>query len=334
VIGPEHTASPVDLDQVLNSFTPRTRTGLSNFIKGQAAIYAGKGEQANRSYKYLQPAVWTTNEVLDQLNRDDYQFQRFVTSSARLFTTLASRRDQLSASISNANQAFAAIAGENRNLSETLVRLPPTFRRSNTAFVNLRSALGDLDSLVDTAKPATANLTPFLKNARPVVSDAVPFFRNLHLTLRAPGKANDLAELTSVLPSVGAAAHTDFADANQALNDFQPTLEFARPYAPEMIEGLAKLGQDSAYYDADGHYFRALVSGLNIFRYNSGTNALEPAPAADQYAQYGSTGVSKRCPGGVIEPAPDNSNPFFDPPWPASGLTGSECDVSNIPPGP
>ena len=36
----EKTTSPVDLDQLFNTITPRTRKALQDFIQGSAAVYA------------------------------------------------------------------------------------------------------------------------------------------------------------------------------------------------------------------------------------------------------------------------------------------------------
>lgn len=333
-IGREDTGTPVDLDQVLNAFTPKTREGLATFIKGQAEVYAENGENANESYKYLYPALYTTNQVLAQVNKDQAAFEKFIVSGAGLFTTLAEKSEELSSSITNADQAFSAIAAENQGLAETLDRLPTTFRTANTTFVNLRSALDDLDSLVDTTKDATKDLTPFLKRARPVVGESVPFFKNFRRTLSASGPHNDLGDLTATLPKVGKRAGKDFPRAVKALEDFQPTAEFARPYFPEMVQSLAKLGQVTGYYDANGHYVRTQLSNMNLFAYDQGTGMLEPAPMSQQFDLFGPERIYTRCPGGVIESAPDNSNPFYNPPWPSSGLSGDECDPTQIPPGP
>jgi phospholipid/cholesterol/gamma-HCH transport system substrate-binding protein len=333
-IGIESTTTPVDLDQVFNAFDRHARNGLSAFIRGQAGVYRNRGYEANRSYKYLEPALSQTNEFLLELNRDQRLFRRFITGSADLFNTIAGRRDDLSQSVTNANQAFTAIANVNESLDASLERLAPTFRQSNTAFVNLRTALDDLDSLVATAKPATADLAPFLAELRPVLADTVPVVRDLRRTAYEPGPANDLGELTAILPEVESRVEAGFRHAAQAIGDFQPTLEFARAYTPEMVNALAKLGQVTAYYDANGHYVRAGIADLNLFRYDEASGTLEPAPGSEQYAPFGSTRISQRCPGGATQPAPDLSNPFYGDLWPESGLDGSECDPTEVPPGP
>jgi len=52
-LGLASTTTPVDIDQLFNTFPPSVRLGLERFIKGNAEIYAGRGEDANDTFKYL-----------------------------------------------------------------------------------------------------------------------------------------------------------------------------------------------------------------------------------------------------------------------------------------
>ncbi len=227
-IGLGSTTTPIDIDQFFNTFPPSVRKGLSNFIKGNSAIYSGQGPAANDAYKYFGPALNRTDAFVKELNADQRLLAQFIVSSAKLSTTVAGRGEQLSGAISNANTAFNAIASQNVALDQSLRRLPPVMRQANTTFVNLRAALDDLDPLVNTAKPATKNLAPFLAELRPVLSKFVPFIRNLRLTVARPGKANDASELLAVLPTVQERAAKAFPHSEEAIAAFQPNLNFAR----------------------------------------------------------------------------------------------------------
>ena len=331
-LGLGSTTTPIDIDQFFNTFPPSVRKGLSNFIKGNAAIYAGQGPAANNAYKYFGPALNRTDAFVKELNADQALFARFVVSSSRLTTTIAQRGEALSSAISNANTAFGAIATQNVALDQSLRRLPPAMRQANTTFVNLRAALDDLDPLVETAKPATKNLAPFLAELRPVISKFVPVTRNLRLTVARPGKANDAAELLTVLPTVQQRASKAFPHSEDAIAAFQPNLDFARAYTPDLFNGLGKIGQVAGYYDGNGHYVRAATAVQNLFKYNAGM--LEPITKAEQFDAFGSSApVHRRCPGGATQPAPDGSNPFVDPPHSGS-VSSSECNSSDVPPGP
>ncbi|HSK50191.1 MAG TPA: MlaD family protein [Solirubrobacterales bacterium] len=333
-LGLGSTTTPVDIDQFFNTFPPSVRKGLSDFIKGNAQIYAGSGEEANEAFKYFGPALNRTDAFFGELTSDQRLFENFIVSSSKLSTTLAERGDDLSSAISNASTAFGAIAAQNRNFDLDLRRLPPVLRQSNTTFVNLRAALDDLEPLLQTAKPATRDLAPFLAELRPVISKLTPFMRDLRLTVRKPGKANDAGELLSYLPADQRLASRAFPHSEDAIADFLPNLAFARAYTPDIFNGFGKVGQVTGYYDGNGHYARVALAAQNVFNYNSASTELEPIPPSDQYDAFGTSSTGKRrCPGGATQPAGDGSSPFVNPPI-DGGVSSSECNPNDVPPGP
>ncbi|HET8956469.1 MAG TPA: MCE family protein [Solirubrobacterales bacterium] len=329
-LGLDSTTTPIDIDQFFNTFPPRVRQGLQNFIRGNAAIYSGQGDNANDSYKYFGSALNRAGAFAQELNADSQLLSRFIVSTSRLSTAVAGRGEQLSSAVSNASTAFDAIAQETAAFDATLRRLPPVFRQSNTTFVNLRAALDDIEPLINTAKPATKDLAPFLAELRPVFQKLVPFTRNLRLTVNKPGPANDTADLLAVLPKVQDLTSSAFPHSEQAISDFQPNLNFIRAYTPDLFNGFSKLGQVAGYYDGNGHYVRAVTSVQNLFQYNSGSSELEPISKAQQYEPFESPEVHTRCPGGATQPAADGSNPFVG----GGSVDPSECDPSDVPPGP
>jgi phospholipid/cholesterol/gamma-HCH transport system substrate-binding protein len=330
-LGLASTSTPIDIDQFFNTFPPRVQRGLSNFIKGNASIYSGQGENGNDAYKYFGTALNRAGAFAQELNADQRLLSRFIVSSADLTTAVAGRGEQLSSAIGNANTAFNAIASETEAFDATLRRLPPVMRQSNTTFVNLRAALDDLEPLVDTAKPATKDLAPFLRELRPVFQKLVPFTRNLKLVVSRPGKANDARDLLAVLPKVQNLTSRTFPHSEQAIEDFQPNLNFIRAYTPDLFNALGKLGQVAGYYDGNGHYVRAATAGQNLFSYQGGN--LVPISKAQQYEPFESNGAietRRRCPGGATQPAADGSSP-----WVGGGsVDSSECDPGDVPPGP
>jgi phospholipid/cholesterol/gamma-HCH transport system substrate-binding protein len=327
-LGLASTTTPVDIDQFFNTFPPRVQKALSNFIRGNAALYSGQGENANDAYKYFGPALNRAGAFARELNADQRLLSRFIVGSAQLTTAVAGRGGQLSSAIGNANTAFNAIASETAAFDATLRRLPPVMRQTNTTFVNLRAALDDLEPLVDTAKPATKDLAPFLRELRPVFQKLVPFTRNLRLTVSRPGKANDARDLLAVLPQVQNLTSRTFPHSEQAIEDFQPNLNFIRAYTPDFFNALGKLGQVAGYYDGNGHYVRAATAGQNLFRYAAGQ--LQPISKAEQFQPFGTVQVPQRCPGGATQPAPDGSNPWVG----ENSVDPSDCDPADVPPGP
>jgi phospholipid/cholesterol/gamma-HCH transport system substrate-binding protein len=335
VLGLGSTTTAVDLDQFFNTFPPSVRRGLAQFIEGNAQFYAGRGEDGNRAIKFFGPGLNRAGAFAAALNADQRLLERFVVSSSKLATAVSRRGSELSSAISNANTAFGAIASENVALSRSLELVPQVFRQGSTTFVNLRAALDDVEPLIDEFKPVTKDFAPFLRDLQPVLSRAVPVFKNLRLTVRRKGFANDSAELLATLPAVHERAAKTFPHSEAAIVDFQPNLNFARAYTPEIFNGFGKLGQVTGYYDANGHYARIQLSSLNLFDYEDGSGELTPiAPSAQYDAFGGSASVKRRCPGGATQSAPDGSNPFVEPPFAGSGVTPSDCNPADAPPGP
>jgi phospholipid/cholesterol/gamma-HCH transport system substrate-binding protein len=336
-LGLASTTTPVDIDQLFNTFPAPVRRGLAQFIKGNAQWYAGRGRDgsANDTFKYIGVGFNRAGAFAHDLNADERLFSRFLVSSSRLGTAVSERGEELSSAIGNANAAFNAIASQNTALSSSLSLLPPTFRQANTTFVNLRAALDDVEPLIETSRTATKDLAPFLAELRPVLSNAVPVFKNLRLTVRRKGFANDSAELLASLPTVQQRAAKAFPHSEEAIDAFQPNLNFIRAYTPDLFNGFARLGQVSAPYDGNGHYVRSSFSNLNLFKYNEGSRVLEPIAPSEQYDAFGSSAAVKRpCPGGASQPAADGSSPFVEPPHSGSGVTTSDCNPADAPPGP
>ena len=78
----DKTTSPVDIDQLFNTFNAKTRKGLADFIQGQGTVYTGNGPQANRAYKYLAPGLQSTERLLAELTRDQATFSQFLASGS------------------------------------------------------------------------------------------------------------------------------------------------------------------------------------------------------------------------------------------------------------
>jgi phospholipid/cholesterol/gamma-HCH transport system substrate-binding protein len=342
------TTAPVDIDQLFNTLRGPERQALRNIIQGSATVYAGKGPEANKTYRYLSPSLVATDRLFSELNRDSGVLTDFLVSGADVVSAVAERRADLSALTQNANQALGAIASENRSFDQALVALPPALRQANTTFHNLRPAIDDLDVLVNAAKPATKNLAPFLRQLHPVVTRSVPVFRDLNRALNLHGKQNDLADATGYLPAVEKRAAEAVPVTVASMQNTEDNLSFLRPYIPDLMAGVAHLNQVAGYYDADGHYARVTPGGLGAFGLSGAApnftfNAQSASNVLNDYGAFGSTNFNlrRRCPGGST-PVIANSNPFAAPSpagvflGPPNGAPAStaDCNSAQVVPGP
>lgn len=325
------TTTPVDLDQLFNVFRTKERRSLQKFIQGNATVYAGDPKLANRAYRFLNPALSTSQRLFAELSSDSAALEQFLVAGSQTFGAIADRRDDLTSLVTNANATLGAIANRNADLDQSLGSLPGTLRQANTTFVNLRAALDDLDPLVNAAKPATRNLAPFLRRLRLVSTDAVPVLSDLSDVVARSGPNNDLADTLAELPAVRDRGRTALPAVIKGLDVSQKNVALLRPYSPDLMAFITKLGEGTAYYDGNGHYARVQPAAANIFDYNELTNQLDPTytTPARQYDDI-QFDLFRRCPGGGSAPAPDASNPFLD-----DGALGlGDCNPSDVPPGP
>ena len=78
VIGQGETTTAVDLDQLFNTFDPKTRKALSGLIRGENDVYAGRGAEAGAGWAYLNPALAASDRLFQEVNVDTPLLQRFI----------------------------------------------------------------------------------------------------------------------------------------------------------------------------------------------------------------------------------------------------------------
>jgi phospholipid/cholesterol/gamma-HCH transport system substrate-binding protein len=308
-IGSDDTTTAVDLDELFNTLDPPTRKALQEFFKGQARQFAGVGKQANAGFEYLNPALSTSSRFFNELTKDTPALERFLVDSSSLVTALAEKRDELSSLVSNLSTTTTALASQKTALADSITALPPFMRQANTTFVNLRSALDDVDPLVEASKPVAKQLEPFLQDARALVADAKPTVRDLSITIDRSGKDNDLIDLLNQFPKLadlavvtkqrtaspgGRAVDVGLTkgtlpESTDAFTNAAPEIAFGRPYTPDFFGWFDDFSTTGAGFDALG----ATARGHLVFTETLGGT---------------SAGHFQRCPGSAEPALPDGSN--------------------------
>ena len=335
-LGLASTTTPVDIDQLFNTFPPSVRRGLSEFIRGNAAIYAGVGHQANQAYKYFGPALNRTDAFAHALNADQNLFTRFIVSSSKLATAVSERSNQLSSAISNASTAFGAIAGQNVSLDQALQEFPAVLRQSNTTFVNLRAAIGDLEPLVDTAKPATKNLAPFLAELRPVVNEAVPVFKNLRLTVqRSPARPTTRPNSSPRFPTSSRAPQRHSPTPRKRSPPSSRPSTSPVPTRRTSSTGSASSASPPATTTATattcGRHWPIRTSSTTTAAAANSNRSPRNSSSKPSARRPASTGAARAAP---PSPLPTTPTPSSTRPGPAPASPQSECKPSDEPPGP
>ena len=337
------TESSVDLDQLFNLFGPRERAAVRQDLRGFAETYAGRADQANRAFHFLNPALASSSRLFAEINRDTPELQRFIDQSSRLFSDVAERRTDVAGLVDHLATVNTALAAQRRDVARSIRELPPFMRKADTTFVNLRATLDDLDPLVAESRPVVRKLRPLLAELRPFSAEAVPTVRDLSRTISQPGADDDLLDLLADQPPLdriangpvrahGESRDGAFPETADALRQATPELAFARPYAPDLTGWFDDFSHSGAY-DALGSFSRAglALSALTfnpLFGSPGQPQILPVAPPLRQqvFEANTETGRNNRCPG--------SSERDFDGSVPYRPGEHFECDPDIRPIGP
>jgi phospholipid/cholesterol/gamma-HCH transport system substrate-binding protein len=303
------TKEVTDLDQLFDTFTPKTRKGLQEFIQGQAEQYVGSSRALGESTEYVGPALTATDHFFDELVRDQPVFTNFLVETAKAVTTIGARSEPLTDLIGNADKTFEAIGLEQKDLAQGFKQLPVTLHQGNRTFSELPATFAALEKLVVESRPTTKPLTTLLERLHGLLTTATPATHDFALAFSRPGPNNDLTDLVRALPALAQALTTSSPATVTAEKESVPVTAFLGPYSPDLEGTLRTFGQTSAYYDANGHYVRGNLI-LPDFKVGS-NNTL--TPTTPQQALEGlKTDQLRRCPGAATQPASDGSSPFVD----------------------
>jgi phospholipid/cholesterol/gamma-HCH transport system substrate-binding protein len=306
----EDTAAEVDLDEVLNTLDPTTLRDLKLLVRNGASGLAGRGEELGRTIHALNPALAQVTGIEQEVLRDQEAFSRFLVESADVVSAVATRPAALERLVGSGRATLDELASHDAALDSLLRRAPSTLRQANTTLVNLRSTLTDLDPALVEARPAAPLLADFLHELRPVARRARPVVAKLRRTIDHPG-GDDLLGVLSGVPQLERRAVPAFESAVSTVDDALPVLNEVRPYAPDLVGGLANGfgGTTSGSYDANGRYTRISFQG-SPYSLESFGSLLPSAPALAGLTGYRKN-VTRRCPGAAAQPAPDGSNPWL-----------------------
>lgn len=301
-LGTAETQGIVDLDVLLDALDPTTRSRLQRIIRNGADVFHGRTTQANQGLAYLNPALFQSAQLAQELVYDRAALQKLIDDGATTVQALASRSTDISQGITSTATTLRAVASQRQALADALRRAPALLNRPG-------GVLGGLSKTLDQARPA-------LREIRPVAPPLIDVLRQLVPTARQAEPV--LGQVNTLLPQLGRGLRGLPATRRQAVPALRatvrtvialaPIVDGLRPYTPEIVNGvLGGLGgRATGYYDANGHFARIQV--------NQPPNAVAGLFNAPQGIGGFETRKTFRCPGGADDPADDRSNPYIEKP--------------------
>ena len=213
---PEGQIAPtVQLDQILSTFDPATRSAFQTWMQQQGTALTGRGQDLNAALAELYPFATNVDSVLAVLNRDSAATSTLLSDGGQVLSAVARSPAQLQQLVDNANTAFSATAAQAAALAATIKAFPSYLVATRATIDRVKRFAVTTKPLVDELRPAAVQLSPALKS----------------LAVLAP-------ELKGLLVNIGpltAASKTGVPALNRFLSDSVPFLTRAKPYLGGVI---------------------------------------------------------------------------------------------------
>lgn len=304
------TRGIVDLDTLLDAFTPHVRASVTQLLATGAYFFSRPtASQLNHMSPYLNPALSQIAQLGSEVVADNLALQRLVSSTAQVSTALAARSDQLGGAVTNTAATLREVASQRSALEDALTRAPGVLSQGTGVLRDVDYTLLVLDPTLVDLKPVAPRLASLLAALLPAAQNALPTIEGVEALV--PGAKAALEGF----PPVERKATPAVQSLTKALTQITPILAGLRPYAPDVVAGFFNGvgGAEGASYDANGHYLKSELTvqggGASL------TGLLSLLGSTGKLGPFNGerTSLLAPCPGGGNPPATDASNPWTSP---------------------
>ncbi|MDE3131613.1 MAG: MCE family protein [Acidobacteriota bacterium] len=157
-------APTVQLDQILNTFDPKTRRAFETWMQDDGIALTNRGQAFNDALAQLYPFAGNVTAVLAVLRRDSSATSALLSDGGRVLSAISRNPAQLQGLIRNANTVFGTTAARNGELAAAVRALPGFLASTRATVRQLEQFAGQATPLVDELKPAAVQLSPALKS--------------------------------------------------------------------------------------------------------------------------------------------------------------------------
>lgn len=169
VLAVQHTVSPVQLDEVLNTLAPPVRSALAQLIRTTGRGLDGRGEDLSVLVRESERTLGSTAGTVDAF--DSPRLGDLIATLNGATGTLARHSHQLTGMVDNANSLLAALAGDTRNIQAVIGHAGDALDRADAVLRDRTGGLGDTIGELDSA---TRSVTTLVDEARPLVDAVSP----------------------------------------------------------------------------------------------------------------------------------------------------------------
>jgi virulence factor Mce-like protein len=220
------TSVPVQIDEVFNTFAPRTRTAIQGNLTGFGDALAGRGQALSDTLQNLPPLLGHLAPVAANLANPQTELTRFF-NATDAFTSTVAPVSQVGAQLfTDMARTFGAISRSPANLKATIAASPSTLSVSTRSLTVQRPFLADLARLGTDLTPATAELRAALPDINPALEVGATTLA------RTPVLNANLQHVMVSLRNLALAPGTNIAlnGLVATVNTLNPMLRYLGPY--------------------------------------------------------------------------------------------------------
>jgi virulence factor Mce-like protein len=215
-----------ELEDVLATFPPETRSDSQAALEGFGDALAGRGQDINIVIRELNPFLRHLTPVMENLSDPDTELRNFFPALGAAAAEAAPVAEVQARLFGQMADTFAAMSRDPDALRETIEESPPTLAVATDSFRVQTPFLARFADVSRELEPGAEEL----RRALPLVNDAlqagVPAFR------RTPELSGRLEELFAALEDLSENPNTLLAlrDLRRAVQGTRPAVQFIAPY--------------------------------------------------------------------------------------------------------
>ncbi len=210
LIPASRNSDPVELDDLLNTFSPDLRTRMRILVNEAGVALAGRGADFNTLLGELPPNLGQAQQLLGQVASENQTLATLISEGDRITSTVNAKRDDLGNFVNTAQNALGVVAAKQAQLAATLQTAPAGLQQLRTALTDvagaataitpaamkLQAAAGPLATTLRALPNFAGSANATLQTAKRVAPDLV------HLATRARKPLIDLRGTASDLSNV------------------------------------------------------------------------------------------------------------------------------------
>jgi phospholipid/cholesterol/gamma-HCH transport system substrate-binding protein len=279
-LSPANVRIPVELDELLNEFTPAFRRDIRGVIHNSAAVLERASVDVHsalgRTPRTLDAATGLLGDLVK--NRDD--LATLVSSSGEVVDAIHTADPDLRTLLDGASATFTAVGTHAENLKIALDRFPDALDQTDVTLAKANGTLGRIGGLAQDLRPGLAELKT---TTEPLHTTLTSLRRTAPLALSALRASPNLQPVGGLF---------------RRLQRLSPTLEgiggktakavrCIRPYSPELVAFGMNWGDFISTVDDRDHIVRATVQNYLPASYNSASYTAGQAAQLFPGLEYG-----------------------------------------------